>query len=212
MRSRVILGQALCIVGIVLLLAFVPITPRVTGLPKHRIVEALLFWTSFGLLIVGGGQALGAASHDPDARRRAILAAVGAAIAMFICVVALTNLLYSSLQGVGLRPPGMYSGRLYPRAFGYGLFVPLGLALGCQLPLLGLKRFASPPVFPTRRRVARQIFLVLLIALLFLFGGACLLFVLNRSFAALAIGVTWFASLVVSAIAMEQILHISSSE
>ena len=56
MRSRVILGQALCIAGIVLLLAFVPLTPRVTGLPKHRIVEACLFWTSFGLLIFGGGQ------------------------------------------------------------------------------------------------------------------------------------------------------------
>lgn len=212
MRSRLILGQILCIAGILVLSPFVPLMPQVTGLPKHRIVEMLVFWLGFGLLVCGCGQSLGATPRplNPDGRRT--LAAMGTAVAVLVCVVALTNLFFSSLQGIGFRPPGAHSDTLYPREFGYILFVPFLASLGCQLPLLtiGKSPFLTPST--TRWRVARLILLPFLAILFLFFCGSCLLFLLNRWYAVASVGVTWVAGFVSLALAVDQIVWARSGQ
>lgn len=207
MRRRLLVGQLVCFTTLLVLTGSVPFLPRVWGLPPHRVAEMGLFWTAQWSLVLGMGLSLHATDGAPSNGTR-ILAAVGVLIALAVCWLALTNLLYSSLWGAGMmgadRP-----GRLFPKELGYALAVPLLLATASQLPML-LLLAARPPATPPRQRTGRLVLQLLLLLLFLLAGVSGLIFFVERWFAVVTVGLTWLAGPLFLALGVQQVFQARS--
>lgn len=212
---RLNLSLAACIGGLLLLCVVVPLVPQRTGLPRFRVVEMGLLWLGQALVIYGSGAALKAAaatnpSNQPGSSRTAmLLASIGVLIAALTCLLALTNLLATSLQGAGLQSAGLRPGRFYPKEFGYGLALPLITAVVLQIPLAwGLKGAGGPPLPLAHANPARTLGFSLLVILFIGFAGSCLLFFMDRWFALVSVAATWVAGSVFVLLAVSQLLGV----
>lgn len=209
------LSLAACIGGLLLLCVVVPLVPQRTGLPRFRVVEMGLFWLGQSLVIYGSGAALRAAAatnpaNQPGPSRTAmLLASVGVLIATLTCLLALTNLLATSLQGAGLQSAGLRPGRLYPKELGYALALPLLTAVALQIPLAWVpKGVAWPPLPLAHTSTARMLGFSLLAILFVGFAGSCLLFLIDRWFALVSVAATWTAGSVFVLLAASQLLGV----
>jgi len=207
-RRQLLCGQLLCIFGLLLLLAVVPFLPRVSGLPRHRIVEMIVFWAAQWVLVLGMGISLSASASDVEidpGNRRRVVAALGVLLALFTCFIALSNLAYTSLQGAGWHS-GLRPGRLFPRELGYFLSIPLLLAVACQLPILGLLRSRSEAaIVHERTRIGRLVLQILLLALFGLFAASCMIFFVDRWFAIIGVVITWLSSFLFLGLGCQQV-------
>ena len=200
MRQRILLGQSLVVVGLLLLLPAVAWLPVRYGLPETRALEMTVFWGSMVLVAIGQGivrhswdRVGGPAGVLAGARAALMVAALGGLVAAAVCLLALSNMNYSTLWGAGWLRLGnsMY---LYSRPVGYLLALPLVGALAVQvLPLVA----GEPPGggFARRTRIGAGWILLgglasalgLLFALLLVGSAAA------RMAGAGAVVVTWIA-------------------
>ena len=194
------MGKLACLAALLFWTLLVPWMPQTTGLPKHRVLEMLVFWSGWGLLLAGIGlrptsAAIETCNHWGHWSAR--LAAVGVLIAAWACLLSLTNLLFSSLQGAGIRPPGMHSGEILPPSMvdllDYLLLSLLIPSLLMQIPWL----FVAPPLARAQATAIRPLRLFLLVSLglgFLAFGLTCVMFLADRWYALFCVVVTWLAS------------------
>lgn len=207
MVNRNLLGRFLCLMGLLLLTVFVPIIPDVAGIPLlDRIRETLIFWVGLGMAVFGRRVPAISQTGEADAARlridatAAILASLGVVLATFVCVVALTNLLYSTLWGAGiLRLPQMMT--LYRGEYGYFAVVPLLLAVLWQLPLLWRSKTAADALGRPGCNALRLACLVAFVAFLLCVPMA----LAARRLIVLAVTMTWFGGLLFFTAACEQL-------
>lgn len=213
MRRHLIIGQLICLAGLLLLLVFVPFTPSVTGLPRHRVTEMCIFWIGQWMLMIGMGFTLRASATRQGLPvtqgRNLVLAAIGVLIAVAMCFISLSNLTFSSIQGAGLRMPGLHWGRLFPRELGYLLGIPLLLSFCLQMPILvsvgSVTKNGTNAAEKLPRRPARAALRILLVILLAMFGMTILLFMMDRWFAVASVVISWIATIVFFCVGIEQV-------
>lgn len=210
MRRQLIIGQLLCLAGMLLLLAFVPFMPQVTGLPRHRAAEMCVFWGAQWQLVIGMELRLRAVAATQA--RNLVPAGVGVLLAFAVCFISLSNLTFSSLQGAGLRIPGAHSGRLFPEEAGYLLAIPLFVSIGLQLPVRGsARKYEMTPVAIRSPRTARTVLHVLLLTFLAMFGATILLLVIDRWYVVASVVTTWMATILFLGLGIEQLAFAKSN-
>lgn len=211
---RLILGPLSSLGGLLSLLVFVPFMPQVSGLPRDRVWEMAVFWLGQTLLVVGHNVACKVNVKDGAALevlgRRSTLAGVGGVMASLVCIVAASNLLFSSVQGVGVRMPGLHSSVLYPDEFGYALACPLLIAFVLQLPLMRSAPDGALNEAPRERRLARTLLQLGVLFFLMMTLGSLLLFVADRWYAILTVLATWFSVWFFIGLAIEQLVSARS--
>ena len=207
-----LMGQLACLAALLLWTLLVPWMPQVTGLPKHRVLEMLVFWSGWGLLLVGIWLRPAAAAIEPgnhSGHWSARLAATGILLAAWACLLSLTNLLFSSVQGAGIRVPGFDRAEILLPDSAFILdyvllafFVP---SLLWQIPWL----FVAHPLSSGQANPIRPLRLILLVFFglgLGAFGLTCLMFLANRWYALFCVIVTWLASWLFILLAYEHYL------
>ena len=217
MHRSLLYGLLASVAGLLLLFAFVPGMPRTTGVPPHRMLEMFIFWAGQWLAILGVGQMLATTSvHRAMAKKSfahlaSLAAALGVLIAVLICLLSLTNLLHSTISGTRLgyellEPLRLRSATLFPREVGYFFYLPLGLALVAQFPLLGCLGQRRPLLAePTRPRYGRLIVHFVLLGLLLFFLTMCLMAAMERSFLVGCVATTWIGSFLFVLLAIDQV-------
>ena len=210
MRGRAIYGQIAAVAGSGLLLIFVPFMPSVWGLPRERVAETSVFWVGQCLVLFGLEASLASIVHNcrngllpPGAPRIGVYAAASVVLGAASCLITLSILLITSLDGAGIIPDNdLVSGM--PSPVRYAAALPLLLMLVSQCFCLGTLRLPATGSQPPPGRAARTILLVLLLLALMLFAGALLLFLVDRWFALFTVVVTWLAQWLFVALAIEQ--------
>lgn len=195
-----LIGQLACLAALLLWTLLVPWMPQVTGLPKHRVLEMLVFWSGWGMLLVGIWLRPASAATEPGNHTghwSARLAAAGILLAAWACLLSLTNLLFTSVQGAGIRVPGFdRSEILLPNSafiLDYVLLALLVPSLLLQIPWL----FVAHSLISGQTPAIRPLRLVLLVLFglgLLAFGLTCVMFLADRWYALLCVVVTWLGS------------------
>lgn len=208
MRRKVVLGQLLCLMAMSLLLVCVPFMPRVTGLPRERVAEMAIFWIALWLMLQGSWTAVDGAGGTPRRPLNSgqLAAGSGVFVTTLVCTFVLTHLLITSIDGAGIRVPGLPRGRSIPRELGYSLAVPLLLGMALQIPLLrsggrdsrDFGQGQRPP-----RRVVRLLLELGIGLLLIAFAGSVAIFLADRWYAVISVVVTWASGLGYLALASE---------
>jgi len=193
-----------------LLLAFVPFMPQVTGLPRHRVAEMCLFWVAQWMMVFGLRTSLRARSTVlvSSERRRAdsLIASAGVLLAIVVCLIALSNLTVSSVQGAGFRPLGTHSRSMLPRAVCYALSLPLIVAMAMQIPLFSSLNECGATAPNNDRRLLRKMLLIGLFMLMTGFAFTCLLAAVDRWLVLATVITTMLSSFLFVAVAIEQLV------
>lgn len=210
MRGRAIYGQLAAVAGSGLLLIFVPFMPSVWGLPRERVAEMSVFWIGQYLLLFGLESSLPSVVQScrsgllsPTGRRIAVYAMASTILSTAACLIVLSILLITSLDGAGMPiDAGFLSNMWSPLR--YAIALPLLPTFVCQCLSLGLVRLPASGDQPPLRRGARSILLPLLFFAAALFAGALLLFLVDRWFALFVVVATWLAQWLFIGLTMEQ--------
>jgi hypothetical protein len=167
-----------------------------------------LFWIGLALILFGSSLSfiVGAnREHERAVRGAKLLASLGTLLAVTICLVSLTNLLFTSLWGARLLLVDRGPVYLYPKGIGYALAIPLLIALALQVPLgwilaaSGRRPTPLPPV-----GIVHLAIVVILMGLFIVFVGTCGLALVDRRFAVASVATTWLAGLVIMVITCGQ--------
>jgi hypothetical protein len=215
MSRRVFYGQLTALAGCVLLLVFVPFMPRGWGLPRERVAEMCVFWVGECLLLFGLNASLEALVQDHHGGGRAgalhlfgVLAAGSGVFGTLSCLLTLSILLTTSLDGAGIIGDlDIFTGM--PKAVGYLISLPLLPMFICQLLLLGFSGAPAVESRPAPSRAALPFLRVMLFFAILLFAGACFLFLANRWFAVLAVAATWLAQWLFVAMSIELLAYLT---
>jgi hypothetical protein len=209
-------GRFFILAALVLLLMFVPWMPRGSGISSQRPIEMCMFWMVFAILFLGtrySRRALSAMAASgalmPNVLAAAYWSAFGVFIALCICLLSLTNFVYTSLWWA-VRFPENFSSRLYERELGYFLTVPLVITIGCQFGLW--KKHTYPVVAPAStagNQIVHTYLIILEVIVLVCFGLSLLGAVGDWMFVLVSVFVTWAGGLLAMIIGLEFLIWIS---
>jgi hypothetical protein len=219
MHKRIVAGQTLNGLALVLLAGVAGWFPRVWGSYPYRPAEMLAFWLGFAMLLWGlrlTRSALPfpfASPGSPAPTPNAAGASLAVLVGVLICVFSLLNFFYTTLGGLRLLPDWLGSGgssRLTPPGMGAAwMAVPLLITAVCQIPL-GIRawtsREAESPFAAQRPSVIYWLALAASAVLVLPFLGASLASLADRHALAVVVGATLLESLVVAFVALEQFI------
>jgi hypothetical protein len=214
MNKRIIAGQTLIGIALLLLAVVAGLFPRVSGSYPYRPAEMLGFWLGFALILAGLRLTRSTLSllYHPSPGGSTTPNAAGASLAVLVgvlvCLFSLLNFFYTTLWGLRLLPEGVFGGRqLIPSGMGVAwMALPLLITAACQLPLLlrSAKASGAAPLPMQRPGVLFWLALAASVPLFILFVLTSLASLANRHALAIVVGVTLLESLVMALVALEQ--------